>query len=182
MKAREFDARRLDVRAFAKAAASLSGQWPLSSFERLGDQLAAVPVDALVGWKVEGQAQDLRGGASQTWLHIEAEATLPLSCQRCLEPVAQPVRVDRRYLFVRDEAEAARLDGEIEEDVLVATRELDLHELLEDELLLDLPLVPRHAHCKGPQALPAPGDDSAAGEPPERLRPFQALGALRRRG
>ena len=177
MKPREFDARRLDVRAFAKASGRLSGHWPMSSLERLRDQLAAVPVDAQVGWQVDGREQPLAGGAAQTWLHLVADAVLPLACQRCLEPLAQSVHVDRKYLFVRDEAEAARLDGELEDDVLVATHELDVQALLEDELLLDLPLVPRHEHCSRPQSADAgaavPVDDPVA-------RPFEALQALRR--
>ena len=180
MKPREFDPRRLDVRAFAQASARLSGQVPLASFERLRDQLAAVPVDALVQWQLEGLEQALRGGATQTWLQLRAKATLPLSCQRCLEPLSQEVVVDRRYLFVRDEAEAARVDGEIEDDVLVLAPELDLMTLLEDELLLDLPLVPRHEHCAWPGAGRA-ADPAGPTAATDAVRPFQALEALRRR-
>jgi len=178
MKARAFDPRRLPVKAFAKDAGLLQGQWPLEGFERLRDLLApvanATPVP--VTWAVRGEDRAVRGGASQTWLHLESRAVLSLVCQRCLQPSEHVVELDRHFLFARDEAEAARLDEEIDDEVLVMARELDLHELLEDELLLDLPLVPRHDSCAPPRVV----DDAAASEPVSAEHPFAALAALRR--
>lgn len=177
MKPREFDPRRLNMRAFARAGGRLDGRWPLAGFERLRDLLAVAAVDGDVAWQAEGSAPARQGGASETWLHLDAEVMLPLRCQRCLEVVGVPMQVDRRYLFVADEAEAARLDAELDDEVLVMARELDLHELLEDELLLELPLVPRHADCTAPGQGTAVGVD-AAGEPTHK--PFEALQSLRR--
>jgi uncharacterized protein len=178
MKAREFDARRLPVKAFAKDASELQGQWPLDGFERLRDVLAPTgeTATAPVSWSAQGEERAVRGGASQTWLHLQARATLSLVCQRCLQPSEHVVELDRHFRFARDEAEAARLDDEIDDDVLVLARELDLHELIEDELLLDLPLVPRHADCSAP--MPADGPAAPAGAAGEN--PFAALATLRR--
>lgn len=178
MKAREFDARRLPVKAFAKDAAELQGQWPLDSFERLRDVLApaAGTATAQVNWSAQGEERAVRGGASQTWLHLQARAPLWLVCQRCLQPSEHVVDLDCHFRFARDEAEAARLDDEIDDDVLVLARELDLHELIEDELLLDLPLVPRHADCSAPMS--AGGQPALEGGAAEN--PFAALAALRR--
>lgn len=178
MKAREFDPRRLDVRAFAKAAGELKDDWPLAGFGRLHEVLATTDDAAPAGsvhWSARGEEVPVRGGAAQVWLHLRAGAELPLVCQRCLKPVIEPLALDRAFQFVSDEDVAAELDAEAEHDVLVLTRELDLHQLLEDELLLDLPLVPRHVSCPEPLAATA-GDD---GEPPAD-HPFAALAALRR--
>jgi uncharacterized protein len=177
MKAREFDPRRLDVRAVAKAGAELAGEWPLAGFERLRASLAAandaMPAGA-VRWTARGELVPVRGGVAQVWLHLRAAAELPLQCQRCLEPVVEPVALARDFQFVADESTAAELDAEVEHEVLVLARELDLHALLEDELLLDLPLVPRHQAC--PQPLP-----SADAEPAVAAgHPFAALSAWRR--
>lgn len=178
MKSRAFDARRLDVRAFAKAGASLAGDWPVSGFERLQDALASAGDTAVapsVQWQARGVEAQVQGGARQVWLHLHAQAELSLVCQRCLEPVALPLVLDRQFLFVADEAQAAKLDAEFEHDVLVFSRELDVHALLEDEMLLDLPLVPRHERCSGSQAV------SAADVPAvEREHPFADLSRLRR--
>lgn len=179
MKARDFDPRRLDVRAFAKGAGELRGDWPLAGFDRLIGLLAAadggVPAGS-VCWSVRGQEVPVRGGAAQVWLHLTAAAALPLVCQRCLMPVVEALDLDRRYQFVADEDAAAVLDGEVEHEVLVISRELDLHALLEDELLLDLPLVPRHEVC--PVPLDVAGDEEPA---PAGEHPFAALATLRRR-
>lgn len=180
MKAREFNARRLDVRALAKDAASLDGSWPLKGFARLGESLAAeADQSGQVTWRARGFEVPVRGGAAQTWLELQARACVPLVCQRCLRALDEALALDRRFLFAVNEDEAAQLDGEIEDDVLVVTKELDLHELIEDELLLGLPLVPRHDRC--PQPLPMPLDAPDATEESDAPHPFAALAALRKR-
>ena len=97
-----------------------------------------------------------------------------------LEPVVVPLRARRSFRFVAGgEDAAAQLDAELDDaldaDVLALPRVLDLHELVEDELLLALPLVPRHEVC--PQPLRAPADAQPLDEP---AHPFAALDALRR--
>ena len=177
MKPREFDPRRLDVKAFAKAAGQLTGAWPVATFERLADTLAAsdggAPVDA-VAWSASGSEVAVRGGATEVWLHLQADTALPMVCQRCLMAYPHTLSVRARIQFVADEGLAAEMDAEAEHDVLVISKELDLHELVEDELLLDLPLVPRHEVC--PQPLPPVA--AAEAEAP-REHPFAALAGLR---
>jgi uncharacterized protein len=85
--------------------------------------------------------------------------------------------VQRRFRFVRNEDEAARLDEESEDDVLALPARLDLQALLEDELILALPIVPRHALC--PEPLPLPAAEPLDEEAPAP-NPFAALAALRR--
>lgn len=176
MKAREFDARRLDVKAFAATSGQMSGEWPITGFDRLCDVLASAdgPIEP-VQWSARGAAVPVRGGAAEVWLHLRARAVLPLLCQRCLQPCAHELSLDRRFLFVADESTAAELDADVEHDVLVFAKELDLHELVEDEFLLDLPLVPRHDVCPQPLDLPADELESATAD-----HPFAALAGLRR--
>jgi uncharacterized metal-binding protein YceD (DUF177 family) len=73
-----------------------------------------------------------------------------MECQRCLTPVDVPLAVERSFRFVADEATAEALDDESEEDLLALSREFDLRELIEDELLMALPVVPRHDECPRP--------------------------------
>ena len=106
---------------------------------------------------------------------MNARAVVPLQCQRCLQTLAEPLQVERRIRFVRTEEEATRLDEESEDDVLVQPSRLDLQELLEDELILALPLVPRHTVCPQPlaaEAEPAPQEIATA------AHPFAALGRV----
>lgn len=176
MKNLEFDPRRLDVRAFAKAGAELTGSWPLAGFARLCPALVAADDGAVAGavrWTLRGEERAERAGARQAWLHLQAQAELAMACQRCLAPTLEAIELERSFQFVADEASAAALDAEAEHDVLVLPRTLDLHALLEDELLLDLPLVPRHASCPQPLAEPATAPDPTSA-------PFAVLARLRR--
>ncbi|MEP6740130.1 MAG: YceD family protein [Caldimonas sp.] len=175
--ARSFDPRRFDVAAFAAAGAELSGHWPLSALSRLAS--AAVPGSpgTSVAWQVHGERAKLDGGGVQPALRLVIDADVALECQRCLQPMAVPLHVERRLFFVEGEDAAAALDAESEDDVLALAPALDLRPLIEDELLLALPIVPRHETC--PEPLPrAPVEDALRVESEEH--PFAALAALKR--
>jgi uncharacterized protein len=181
MKAQGRNPRGLDVSALCREGLLLEGEAPLSAMSRLADSLSAVPADeASVPWQVQGQERPVTGGAPERWMHLRAQALVPLQCQRCLQTLAQPMAVDRWFRFARSEAEAERLDEELEEDVLVQPARLDLLELLEDELILALPIVPRHEGAC-PQPLPAPAADALPEVDGEAAapNPFAALAALR---
>ena len=172
-----FDPCALELLAFCRSGITLQGVWPQVGMARLAGSLAA-PGDADVIWSVTGQLRPVTGGEAQVWLHLTASTTVLLECQRCLRPLSQALQVDRRCRFVRGEAEAARLDEESEDDILELPPRLDLHALVEDELILALPLVPRHERCPQPLPMPVEADESDELVP----NPFAALSALRRRG
>lgn len=175
------DPKRLDVRSFTRDAGSLQGELPLSGLLRLMPSLlcqAGDPPPAPVSWVVEGRQRPVRGGEPELWLHVKASATVRLECQRCLQPMAQALHADRQLRFVDGEDEAARLDEDSDDDVLALPASLDLLALIEDELILALPLVPRHEVC--PQPLPMSAADEGAEE--ETPHAFAALAHLRRPG
>jgi uncharacterized protein len=148
---KDWDPQRLDVRALARQGGTVSGAAPLTSLPRLAAEQDApgLPTDA-VQWALSGEVRDLRGGAHQTWMRVQAQATLHMVCQRCLEPMPQPLTVDRLFRFVSTEQAAASEDDQAEEDVLVASTQFDAWTLIEDELILAMPLVPRHDSCQSP--------------------------------
>jgi uncharacterized protein len=175
--ASDSDPFRLDVAAFAKVAGQLEGRWPLQDLDRLAESRLADAETAgtdAVAWSARGESRAMRGGETQIWLHVEAETKVTLECQRCLRPVAAALKVNRSFLFVSGEDAAAQLDTDSEDDVLALTRALDLRELIEDELLLALPIVPRHEVCPTPLRAPF-GDDVADDKP----NPFAVLAALK---
>ena len=180
MKARGFDPLRLDVGAFAKAGGRLDGDWPMTRLARLAD--SAVPETPVrdtdrVHWRARGESRTARGGPAQAWLHLEASTKIALQCQRCLQPVTVTLAAERSFMFVSGEDTAAELDAESEDDVLALTHSLDIQALVEDELLLTLPLVPRHHHCPLPLVLPQ-GEEAAVDAPPH---PFAGLAGLKGR-
>jgi uncharacterized protein len=187
-KERAFDPQRLDLPLFCRQAAQLQGEWPQAGFTRLLDSLHALPGDRVpppVQWRALGTARPVTGGEPELWLQLQAQTEVALQCQRCLQPSIETLAVDRRLRFVRGEDEAARLDEDSEDDVLALQARTDLHELLEDELILALPLVPMHAQCPQPLLVePAPADPAVgaagAAAEPDRPHPFAALSALRK--
>lgn len=183
MKQRQFDPLKLDVEAFARDAGQLEGEWSMVDLPRLAESASEESPAASwppLRWSVRGERLTPRAAEPQTWLHLEAEAIVSLVCQRCLQPYAQPLAVQRSLRFVRDEDLAAQLDADSDEDVLAMSRSLDLRELIEDELLLELPLVPRHEEC--PQPLVHADEELLEPEQDEKPNPFAALAALKGKG
>ena len=169
-----FNLKRVDIDAFARRGGTFEIVEPLSGFARV----VADAVGGVEGLSVQarglGEARPQLGGGPQIWLHLQLQAVVPLLCQRCLGRVEIPVEVDRWFRFAADESIAERLDDEVEEDVLVLSKDFDLHALIEDELLLALPIVPKHEQCPVdvPFAVVDPDFEAAQAERP---RPFDVL-------
>jgi uncharacterized protein len=111
-------------------------------------------------------------------VEVEADARLPLICQRSLQHFLLPVSVRQRLGLVRSEKEETALPPEVEPVMVGADGELSPLELIEDELILALPVVPL-----GPQALSDPQPDAAVADAPDIDRidnPFAALAALKK--
>lgn len=175
---KEFSPRRLDVKAFAQAEASLSGHESLLNYERLAQEAQGLHPDLLVDWQAHGSLRSAgAGSAHEVWLHLQAQAQFPMHCQRCLGTVDMPLQVAQDFRFVADEATAEVQDEESEEDVLVLSREFDLHALIEDELLMALPMVPMHEQCPQPVVL-AVGEAELAQAEADKPNPFAALAQL----
>lgn len=177
--AKDFDPQRLDVSRFAEEAGALEGSEPLRSFRRLADESEGTDLARAVRWHARGEMHNPQHVQPQIWLHLEAATVLPLTCQRCLLPVEVPIAVDRSFRFVADESTAAAQDEEAEEDVLALSRSFDLVELIEDELLMEVPVAPRHEVCPVPVKMSAE-DPEFASAPGERENPFAALGRLKK--
>jgi uncharacterized protein len=157
---------KLDIGAFIESLVALDGQTPMTDMPRLSEGLAPEIAPSTMqpaNWRVQGELVAQRVGPPQTWLLLEAQATLPWVCQRCLHPVELPIEVSRKLRFVKDEATAAQLDAELDDDVLVLSRAYDLIALIEDELIMASPIVPFHDEC--PVILPTSVSDPGVDEP-----------------
>ncbi|MDO4769977.1 MAG: DUF177 domain-containing protein [Brachymonas sp.] len=170
----EHDPRRLPIATLADAGAALQGQTPLHELPRLASACAASVGDTLISWQAQCSTRQPPGQSQEVWLELQAEVPLTLECQRCLQAMPEPLQVQRAFRFAPDEATAARLDEELEEDVLVISRHFDLLELIEDELIMALPFAPRHADCQPAASLQ---DDSVRID--EQPHPFAVLQQLK---
>ena len=118
-----------------------------------------------------------QAGALLLW-SLHTDGALWQTCQRCLEPVAVPLTIDSEFALLHDESQAALVSEDTETillDEITDDAKLNLLAMIEDELLVALPLAPKHAHCH--MAV------TQAGELPEAAvqqdNPFAVLAALK---
>lgn len=183
MKARTFAPRKMDIGAFIESGEALSGAVPVSELTRLAEglakdaDLAGLPP---VRWQAQGRLEPQRVGAPHMWLDLGAQGEMAWECQRCLQAVTLPIGVRRGIRFVGDEAAAAELDADSEDDVLALSRQFDLMALIEDELIMAQPIVPRHDTCPADvYRLMQSGEAPAPGQPsPEDAENAPADGAV----
>ena len=129
----------IDALEFARSAQEVSGSVPVSALQRLDDILH--DTTGSVSYEVRGRV-DAR---KRPLLVLAATGELHLQCQRCLGLLEYRLDVSNTLVVVPHGVEPEEdLDDPDEPDVLEAEAELDLAALIEDEILLSLPLAPRH--------------------------------------
>jgi len=129
--------RPVDVDRLADAGEQRDFDVDLAEFPRLADQLARP------GARARGSLQVAREQRVPV-VDVEVHARLPLVCQRCLGIVEVPVDASARVAVVPDLAAADALGADLD-PFLAADGKLALRDLAEEQLLLALPLVARHA-------------------------------------
>lgn len=146
----------------------LRGRLTLAGMQRLADALytpqATVDIELDFG-RDEQRLPYMRG-------RIDAQVTVV--CQRCLQPMALDLHAEPCLGIVASESEAHALPGHYD-PLLVEAPPVLLSTLVEDELLLALPVVPKHAD---EACLARPGNDDATQEP-VRKNPFAVLAQLK---
>lgn len=90
---------------------------------------------------------DARGGRS---FRLTIGGEVELTCQRCMGPLRQTVEIGRTLYLARNEAELERLDALPDSDAILVGETLNLVDLVEDEVLLSLPLAAMHAEGECP--------------------------------
>ncbi|CAG0968738.1 Large ribosomal RNA subunit accumulation protein YceD [Methylophilaceae bacterium] len=124
---------------FAQKALEIHDIIPLLQFSRLGDSLAST------SGELDCRLSGGKGVNNIAYLQLQVQGRLQLVCQRCLQPLVHDLSVDVRYVLVRNESEMpAPEDESDDEDYLPVETEMPVLELIEDEVLLALPIAPRH--------------------------------------
>lgn len=168
----------VDIRALALANEQLDGNEPVAGFARLVAEVLADGAQEMLVWNARFEDRADASGVLQPWMHLHAATRLRLTCQRCLEAVVVPVVVERAFRFVHSE-EVAEVEDEVaDEDVLALDKQFKLRDLIEDEILMAMPLVPRHEVCPGELKLSAVDPDFEAAQS-AKPNPFDALATLK---
>ncbi len=96
----------------------------------------------------EGLEYELRGGWTgngKPCLRLSVRGSVELRCQRCLDPIQVPIAIDVELQLAESEREISEADDEV--DRVLASRNMDVGWLVEDEVILALPMAPRHEDC-----------------------------------
>jgi uncharacterized protein len=163
----------LDVDRLARGEAEVEFDGPLAELPRLRSRVAGL------GGSVRGTVRfGQQSGFAVAELSFAGTATV--QCQRCMQPMELPLEGTARVALIGAEADAARVPQELE-PVLAPDGRISAAELVEEELLLALPIVPLHEElrdCAVPPSAPL-----AAESQPEHVtqRPFAGLAELLRR-
>lgn len=155
----------LDAESLATAGSVIEREFRVADFARLADRLARSEGTAtarLALARIEGVAAG----------KLSIRATAELTCQRCLAPVRRELESESRLAFVPSDEMPVPAEHEA---VACDPHRLDLAALVEDELLLALPLIARHAEgeaCALPLGTAA---QEVKDEPAPTRRPFAGL-------
>ena len=145
----------IDVFEFCRRAQQLEGSAAVADFSRLTAELADKRGN--LRWSVKGGQH----ASGKPQLLVQVDGEVHLMCQRCLTAYALPVASESVLVATRDDAEADQTEILLNDDsidVIVVTEPLDLLAVVEDEVLLALPVSPRHAVCPDGAALAAVND------------------------
>lgn len=151
----------IDGLQFARGAEMLEGTLDSSRLMRLAEMRCATT----------GLCYELRGridAEGRGWLQVLANGTLTLECQRCLGPLMFPLALRSELLLAESESDIETAHDDF--DRVLAGKAMDVCRLIEDEVLLALPMAPRHKQCGGRR------DGAEEG----RASPFAELAKLKR--
>jgi len=168
------DNQYIDLFGLVRFGRQLSGHFSLAQFTRLLKGMPERQTGSEVSWSLEGRTT----AAGESLVELDVQATLTLECQRCLQPFDRVVQVHDVLQVVASEDEIKNDDLEIDDlEQVVGSEHFDLLALLEDELILEVPYIPRHEQCH-PESLalhtPERSDDL------KRPNPFAVLGRLKK--
>ncbi|HTY02471.1 MAG TPA: YceD family protein [Rhodocyclaceae bacterium] len=131
----------IDSLAFSSDGRALAGRVAVAALPRLQDSLA--DSDGWLRYEVRGT----RDRDGKSWLSVRVVGQVNVVCQRCLAKLEFPVDVRSRLLLVPPGRPWPDESDEDEFDAIAAEQELALLPLIEDEVLLALPIAPRHEFC-----------------------------------
>jgi uncharacterized protein len=101
--------------------------------------------DQGLNWELDKWFDELPGGSQEYRIQLTLDLFYPLECQRCLQPFLDQLHIVSQFVMkdTIEEVENFPLDND-EEDALLTSHQFQLLELIEDEILLNLPLIPKH--------------------------------------
>ncbi len=143
---------------FAQQLKQMSGECQLSEMSRLVDMLSSASLQAsqknllsdsvantAVKYSLTGLPAKHYDDTAMPMLMLALSVEMPMICQRCLEVMKQSFAFTYRYAICADAPEALLDDDDV--DWLEDDMQMDLQALIEDELIMAMPIAPVHDHA-----------------------------------
>ena len=163
----------LDIRKAAVREAAVSGGLEPAQMQRFRALLTADE------GRIEARMSFSRDEEERYVVRVEIEAEVVVTCQRCLEPMTTRLDSDNTLAIVWTDEQAAALPKHLE-PLIVEEQTCDLHDVIEDELILALPPFSYHDRVECSVKIadyvdPLPQEEQGAGKP----NPFDVLAQLK---
>jgi len=165
--------RQVDAFKLTQQAIVLDGQLRVNELPRLTEALSSTTglpdLHPVLSFGIDAEGHRVAEG--------QVKAMLPITCQRCLQVMPYEVQADIHWAFVTSDEAAKKLPAHLDPIMLSTSGYVDVYEMLEDELLLSLPITAFHEDCEGAGATKVFGEvvseNASATE-----KPFAALADL----
>ncbi|HEY9253376.1 MAG TPA: YceD family protein [Stenotrophomonas sp.] len=161
---------QLDAWRMVAARRCFDGSLPLSAMRRLRDSL--VDTEGEAKYSLEFGQDDV---LKVPFVELHVETALPLECQRSLQRFLHPVKIALRLGLIRNEAEEDALPPDYEALLVPEDGMLRPADLVEDELVLAVPVVP-----VSPESGEVQAEWPASTEELDKASPFAALAKLKK--
>ena len=154
-----------------------AGFLEISALPRVSEEVSSIQPGDGFHWQVKTHFADSPGSEPQQFLELALKGHIHLVCQSCLQDCGLDLAQESRFVMVasEDEADAFPMEDD-QQEPLVASQHFDLLGLIEDEILLSMPLIPKHPEgaCQAHAASFGgnKGDEDAAQQP---QNPFNIL-------
>ncbi|MDH6332120.1 uncharacterized protein M2299_002958 [Stenotrophomonas sp. 1278] len=160
----------LDAWRMVVARRRFDGQVPLAELTRLQGLVA--DTEGECNYSLEfGRDEILR----VSYVELTIDTALPLTCQRSMQRFLLPVKMTQRLGLIREEDEESSLPEEYEPLLVPEDGQLRPLDLVEDELVLAVPVVPLSPYGEAVDKDWAPTEEEI-----EKANPFAALAALKK--
>jgi uncharacterized protein len=169
--------RRAPVDSLVGTETAIDFSIPLSELPRVADELTSTDGEASGHVRFSRQL-------GHAVADLEVNAQPEVVCQRCMQPMRWPVKVESRIALVSDYSAADRVPEGMEV-FLVEADSVSVRDLVDEEVMLALPHVPRHdeeSECANREIrLPGQPDEPEEETQSQVQKPFAQLGELLKR-
>lgn len=163
----------IDPFRLAQNGLRLEGTLPVSTMKRLGGSLSDTEGEVTIKMNFDVDETGL------PYMYGKFSSKLSMICERCMTPMSVDVDVECYLAILKNERKVEGLAELYDPWIVESNDPILLSSVVEDELILGLPLVPRHEHACLPKEAWYRGDDIEESEKEKKVSPFEVLASLK---